>query len=45
LEQNVSRALSPVQHAYVVATGSVIVNGRSDEPADNKQVQAAHLGI
>ena len=45
LEQNVSRALSPVQRAYVVEAGSVIMNGRSGEPADNKQVQAAYRGI
>jgi branched-chain amino acid transport system ATP-binding protein len=45
VEQNVSRALSLVQRAYVLESGSVIMHGSSSELANNKQVQAAYLGI
>jgi branched-chain amino acid transport system ATP-binding protein len=45
VEQNVSRALSLVQRAYVLESGNVIMHGSSAELADNKQVQAAYLGI
>jgi branched-chain amino acid transport system ATP-binding protein len=45
VEQNVSRALSLVARAYVLESGNVIMHGTSDELANNKQVQAAYLGI
>jgi branched-chain amino acid transport system ATP-binding protein len=45
VEQNVSRALSLVQRAYVLESGRVLVHGSSAELAGNKQVQAAYLGI
>jgi branched-chain amino acid transport system ATP-binding protein len=45
VEQNVSRALSLVQRAYVLESGNVIMHGSSAELANNKQVQAAYLGI
>jgi branched-chain amino acid transport system ATP-binding protein len=45
VEQNVSRALSLVQRAYVLESGNVILHGSSTELANNKQVQAAYLGI
>jgi branched-chain amino acid transport system ATP-binding protein len=45
VEQNVSRALSLVQRAYVLESGKVIIHGTSAELANNKQVQAAYLGI
>jgi branched-chain amino acid transport system ATP-binding protein len=45
VEQNVSRALSLVQRAYVLESGRVIMHGASEELANNKQVQAAYLGI
>src|ERR1700740_1843768 len=45
VEQNVSRALSLVQRAYVLESGNVIMDGASAELANNKQVQAAYLGI
>ena len=45
VEQNVSRALSLVQRAYVLESGHVIMHGTSAELANNKQVQAAYLGI
>ena len=45
VEQNVSRALSLVQRAYVLESGKVIMHGTSAELANNKQVQAAYLGF
>jgi branched-chain amino acid transport system ATP-binding protein len=45
VEQNVSRALQLVQRAYVLESGKVIMHGTSAELANNKQVQAAYLGI
>jgi branched-chain amino acid transport system ATP-binding protein len=45
VEQNVSRALTLVQRAYVLESGKVIMQGTSKELANNKQVQAAYLGI
>ena len=45
VEQNVSRALSLVDRAYVLESGRVIMHGGSKELANNKQVQAAYLGI
>jgi branched-chain amino acid transport system ATP-binding protein len=45
VEQNVSRALSLVQRAYVLESGNVIMHGSSTQLANNKQVQAAYLGI
>ncbi len=45
VEQNVSRALALVQRAYVLESGKVTMHGTSAELADNRQVQAAYLGI
>jgi branched-chain amino acid transport system ATP-binding protein len=45
VEQNVARALSLVQRAYVLESGAVIMHGTSAELTNNKQVQAAYLGI
>ncbi len=45
VEQNVSRALTLVDRAYVLEGGRLIMNGSSSELATNKQVQASYLGI
>jgi branched-chain amino acid transport system ATP-binding protein len=45
VEQNVSRALTLVQRAYVLESGKVIMQGTSAELASNKQVQTAYLGL
>jgi branched-chain amino acid transport system ATP-binding protein len=45
VEQNVSRALTLVERAYVLESGKVIMQGKSAELANNKQVRAAYLGI
>jgi branched-chain amino acid transport system ATP-binding protein len=45
VEQNVSRALTLVDRAYVLESGKVIMHGTSAELANNKQVQSAYLGI
>jgi branched-chain amino acid transport system ATP-binding protein len=45
VEQNVSRALSLVDRAYVLESGKVIMHGTSAELANNREVQTAYLGI
>ena len=45
VEQNVSRALTLVQRAYVLESGKVIMHGSSADLANNKEVQAAYLGL
>jgi len=45
VEQNVSRALTLVQRAYVLESGRVIMGGESSALANNKQVQTAYLGM
>jgi branched-chain amino acid transport system ATP-binding protein len=45
VEQNVSRALTLVQRAYVLESGKVIMQGTSAELANNKQVRTAYLGL
>jgi len=45
VEQNVSRALTLVQRAYVLESGRVIMHGASSELANNKKVQSAYLGL
>jgi branched-chain amino acid transport system ATP-binding protein len=45
VEQNVARALTLVQRAYVLESGKVTMHGASAELANNKQVRAAYLGI
>jgi len=45
VEQNVSRALTLVQRAYVLESGKVIMQGTSAELANNREVQIAYLGL
>jgi len=45
VEQNVARALTLVQRAYVLESGKIIMRGSSADLANNKKVQAAYLGI
>jgi branched-chain amino acid transport system ATP-binding protein len=45
VEQNIARALTLVQRAYVLESGKIIMRGSSADLANNKQVQAAYLGI
>jgi branched-chain amino acid transport system ATP-binding protein len=45
VEQNVSRALGLVDRAYVLESGKIIMHGSSVKLINNKQVQAAYLGI
>ena len=45
VEQNVGRALTLVRRAYVLESGRVVMHGAGAELANNKQVQAAYLGI
>ena len=45
VEQNVSRALALVRRAYVLESGRIVMHGTSAELTNNRQVQAAYLGI
>jgi branched-chain amino acid transport system ATP-binding protein len=45
VEQNVSRALTLVNRAYVLESGKVIIEGKSAELANNRQVRTAYLGV
>lgn len=45
VEQNVSRALALVGRAYVLESGRMVMHGTSAELSNNRQVQAAYLGI
>lgn len=45
VEQNVRRALTLVSRAYVLESGRVVMHGTSTDLANNRQVQAAYLGI
>jgi branched-chain amino acid transport system ATP-binding protein len=45
VEQNVSRALTLVQRAYVLESGRVIMHDSSAELMNNKKVQTAYLGL
>ncbi len=45
VEQNASRALTLVKRAYVLESGKVIMEGKSTELANNKQVRTAYLGV
>ncbi len=45
VEQNAGRALALVQRAYVLESGRVVLQGSSAELANNRQVQAAYLGL
>lgn len=45
VEQNVSRALSLVERAYVLESGKVLMRGTSTELANNRDVRAAYLGL
>lgn len=45
VEQNVGRALTLVQRAYVLESGRVTLHGSSAELTNNKKVQTAYLGL
>ena len=44
MEQNANLALEISSYAYVMETGHVTVEGRSEELRDNPQLKAAYLG-
>jgi branched-chain amino acid transport system ATP-binding protein len=44
VEQNANLALEISSYAYVMETGHVTVEGRSEELRDNPQLKAAYLG-
>ena len=45
VEQNAQMALSIANHAYVLETGRIVLQGEASEVAANSQVRAAYLGI
>jgi branched-chain amino acid transport system ATP-binding protein len=45
VEQNVGRALTLVQRAYVLESACISMHGSSAELANNRKVQAAYLGL
>ncbi len=44
VEQNAKAALSIAHRAYVLETGSIVLEGPSEELANNKEIQRAYLG-
>jgi branched-chain amino acid transport system ATP-binding protein len=44
VEQNAARALTLVRRAYVLEGGEIVMQGTSDELANNDQMTAAYLG-
>jgi branched-chain amino acid transport system ATP-binding protein len=44
VEQNVNMALTVADRAYVLQTGAIIVEGRSEDMRENPEVRAAYLG-
>ncbi len=44
IEQNANMALKTANHAYVLETGRIILQGSGEELLDNESVRAAYLG-
>jgi branched-chain amino acid transport system ATP-binding protein len=44
VEQNAQAALALADHAYVIETGSVVLEGSAGELAASEQVRKAYLG-
>jgi branched-chain amino acid transport system ATP-binding protein len=44
VEQNAQMALSVAEHAYVLETGQIVMEGPAQELADNDEVRKAYLG-
>ncbi|NLG92775.1 MAG: ATP-binding cassette domain-containing protein, partial [Clostridiales bacterium] len=44
VEQNAKKALEIADHAYVLETGSIAMQGDADELANNEKVRKAYLG-
>lgn len=45
VEQNLRQALSVASRGYVLETGSIVMEGKSEELLNNPDIQAAYLGI
>lgn len=45
VEQNLNQALSVADRGYVLETGNIVLEGKSRELLNNKEIQAAYLGI
>jgi branched-chain amino acid transport system ATP-binding protein len=44
VEQNANLALAIADHAYVLETGTIVLEGRASELAENEEVKKAYLG-
>jgi branched-chain amino acid transport system ATP-binding protein len=44
IEQNANAALSVAHHAYILETGSVVLEGKGQDLLHNPQVKEAYLG-
>ena len=44
VEQNAKKALSIADRAYVLETGSIVLEGKASELLDNEQIKKAYLG-
>jgi branched-chain amino acid transport system ATP-binding protein len=44
MEQNAAKALSIAHSAYVLETGSIVLQGKASEIRDNPKVKEAYLG-
>jgi len=45
VEQNVAAALEISDHAYVIESGRIILQGKPEELAMNEHVKKAYLGV
>lgn len=45
VEQNLKQALSVADRGYVLETGQIVMEGKASDLLENKEVQAAYLGI
>lgn len=44
VEQNAKKALQLSQRAYVIQTGRIVMEGRSEDLLHNPEIEAAYLG-
>ena len=45
VEQNLKQALGVASRGYVLETGHIVMEGRSEELLNNPEIQSAYLGI
>jgi len=45
VEQNLNQALSIAHRGYVLETGHIVLEGKAGDLLQNKEIQAAYLGV